>query len=213
MEMHEKSVFFQRSVEARVSAELAELNAQIAKEVEDRKERLEQALTSDKAALDKSLRLALDSLRQAKQDKELELTNARRQASHAQEQLEEAQKELSTTRVDIRKHEKQGLTGSRSSTRTTWSPRSRRSRSGSRRRRRAPRPDPSTARPRRAGLRGLINMSNEDIDRIQSQAAEFARTITSTWSSASSSRKQLLLTRQRRDAQAAQRRHRREACG
>ena len=38
--------------------------------------------------IDKTLRLALDSLKQAKLDKELELTNAKRQAAHAQEELE-----------------------------------------------------------------------------------------------------------------------------
>ena len=174
VEMHEKSVFFQRSVEARVSAELAELNAQIAKEVEDRRERLEQALTADKAALDKSLRLALDSLRQAKQDKDLELTNARRQAAHAQELLEQAQKELSTTRVDIRKHEKQGFRKSIQHTHdlvAQISALSQRLAETS-----VEHLDPSKhgTASSTVGLRQLIDMSNEDIDRIQSQAAEFA---------------------------------------
>ena len=54
VEMHEKSVFFQRAVESRVQKELGEINAQIAKESADRKERLEQALTADKAQLDKT---------------------------------------------------------------------------------------------------------------------------------------------------------------
>ena len=108
VEMHEKSKFFQDNIETRVVAELQELDQQIAKEEEGRGESLAQARTADKAALNKSLRLALDSLKQAKQDKEVELKNARRQALRAQEELEQAQKELSVARVDIKKHEKQG---------------------------------------------------------------------------------------------------------
>merc|ERR1711970_864387 len=89
--------------------QLQELTNQIAKEEVDREESLAQARTEEKATLDKSLRLALDALRQSKQDKELELTNARRHEAYAKEELTQAQKDLSLTRVDIRKQEKQGF--------------------------------------------------------------------------------------------------------
>ena len=174
VEMHEKSVFFQRSVESRVAKELEELNAQIAKEQEDRKERLEQALTADKAALDKSLRLALDSLRQAKQDKDLELTNARRQAAHAQELLDQAQKELSTTRVDIRKHEKAGYRKSIQKTHDLVAHISALSQRLAETAVEHLDPASHGAASTAIGLRSLISLSNEEIDRIQAQAADFA---------------------------------------
>lgn len=103
------SVHFQAQVSLEISAQLQELKAQISKEYVDRDETLAQARTTDKATLDRALRLALDSLRQAKQDKDAELQNARRQHAYAQEELEQAQKELSLVRVDIRKHEKLGF--------------------------------------------------------------------------------------------------------
>ena len=173
VEMHEKSKFFQDNVERRILAELAELNAQIAKEEDGRGDSLAQARTADKAALNKSLRLALDSLRQAKQDKEVELTNARRQAYRAQEELEQAQKELSSTRVDIRKMEKQGFKASIETTHRLVAQVAALSQRLSETS--IEHIDPATQgiASSSVGLRELIRISNEDIDRISSQAAEF----------------------------------------
>ena len=153
-------------------AELQELDAQIAKEEEGRGESLAQARTADKAALNKSLRLALDSLKQAKQDKEVELKNAR-QALRAQEELEQAQKELSSTRVDIRKMEKQGFKASIEMTHKLVAQVAALSQRLSETS--IEHIDPATQgiASSSVGLRELIRISNEDIDRISSQAAEF----------------------------------------
>jgi hypothetical protein len=174
VEMHEKSVFFQRNAESRIAAELAELSSQISKETADREESLSQARTSDKAALDKSLRLALDSLRQAKMDKELELTNARRHATHAQEELEQAQKDLSVTRVDIRKHEKQGFKKSIEHTHALVAQVAALSQRLAETSIEHIDPMKHGLGSSAAGLRELIAISNGEIDRISSQAATFS---------------------------------------
>ena len=174
VEMHEKSVFFQSSVAARVSAQLQELNAQIAKEEVDREESLAQARTAEKAELDKSLRLALDALKQSKQDKELELTNARRQETYAKEELVQAQKDLSLTRVDIRKQEKQGFRKAIEHTQNLVAQVSALSQRLAETAIEHIDPAKHGVASTTLGLRDLIGISNGDIDRICAQAAEFA---------------------------------------
>ena len=174
VEMHEKSVFFQSSVAARVSGQLQELNAQIAKEEIDRGESLEQARTADKAALDKSLRLAIDALKQSKQDKELELTNARRQETYAKEELVQAQKDLSLCRVDIRKQEKQGFRKAIEHTQSLVAQVSSLSQRLAETAIEHIDPAKHGVASTTLGLRELIQYSNADIDRICAQAAEFA---------------------------------------
>jgi len=174
VEMHEKSVFFQSSVAERVSAQLQELNAQIHKEEVDREESLAQVRTADKAVLDKSLRLALDALKQSKQDKELELTNAHRQEQYAKEELVQAQKELSLTRVDIRKQEKQGFRKAIEHTQNLVAQVSALSQRLAETAIEHIDPQKHGVAATTVGLRDLIAISNADIDRICAQAAEFA---------------------------------------
>jgi len=174
VEMHEKSVFFQSSVAARVAAQLQELTAQIAKEEVDREESLAQARTADKAAMDQSLRHALAALRQSKQDKELELTNARRQEAHAKEELMEAQKNLSLTRVDIRKQEKQGFKKAIDHTQNLVAQVSALSQRLAETAIEHIDPAKHGIASTTVGLTELIAISNADIDRICAQAAEFA---------------------------------------
>ena len=174
VETHEKSVFFQSSVAARVAAQLQELTAQIAKEEVDREDSLAQARTDDKAALDKSLRLALAALRQSKQDKELEMTNARREETKAKEELLQAQKDLSLTRVDIRKQEKQGFRKAIEHTQSLVAQVSALSQRLAETAIEHIDPAKHGVASTTLGLRELILYSNADIDRICAQAAEFA---------------------------------------
>jgi len=174
VEMHEKSVHFQAQVSLEISAQLQELKAQISKEYVDRDETLAQARTTDKATLDRALRLALDSLRQAKQDKDAELQNARRQHAYAQEELEQAQKELSLVRVDIRKHEKLGFKRSMEHTHILVAQISSLSQRLTETAIEHIDPTRHGAASTTVGLRELIQISNADIDRICSQAADFA---------------------------------------
>jgi len=174
VELHEKSVHFQAQVALEISAQLQELNAQISKEHVDRDETLTQARTSEKAALDRALRLALDSLRQAKQDKDAELQNARRQHAYAQEELEQAQKDLSLVRVDIRKHEKLGFKRSMEHTHLLVAQISALSQRLAETAIEHIDPTRHGATSTTVGLRELIQISNADIDRICSQAADFA---------------------------------------
>ena len=72
-----------------------------------------QARTADKARrLNKSLRLAARLAQAGARGQGGGAPNATRQAALAQEELEQAQKELSVARVDIKKHEKQGFKAS-----------------------------------------------------------------------------------------------------
>jgi len=173
VEMHEKSVFFQSSVAARVAAQLQELTAQIAKEEVDREESLAQARTDKKATLDKNLRLALAALRQSKQDKELELTNARRQEAYAKEELMQAQKDLSLTRVDIRKQEKQGFRKAIEHTQSLVQQVAALSQRLAETAIEHIDPGKHGISATTVGLTELISISNSDIDRICAQAAEF----------------------------------------
>ena len=86
--MHEKALFYQSQVAVTLRDELLEIELQIEKAVESREGALAQARTADKAELAKALYLALESLRQAKVDKEQELLMATKQASLAQEELQ-----------------------------------------------------------------------------------------------------------------------------
>ena len=174
VEQHEKSVFFQTSVAARVGMQLQELTNQIAKEEVDREESLAQARTEEKATLDKSLRLALDALRQSKQDKELELTNARRHEAYAKEELTQAQKDLSLTRVDIRKQEKQGFRKAIEHTQNLVAQVSALSQRLAETAIEHIDPQKHGVASTAVGLTELISISNADIDRICAQAAEFA---------------------------------------
>ena len=158
----------------RLDVELAEIKTQIHKEEVDRDESLAQARTSQKAALEKSLRLALDSLKQAKQDKELELSNANRQADHAQEELEQAQQALSLTRVDIRKHENLGMKRSIEHTHTLITQVSALSQRLAETAIENIDPTMHGSLSSSAGLKDLLEISNRDIDRICTQASEFA---------------------------------------
>lgn len=174
VEMHEKTVFFQTRVAAKLEDELKELTAQIAKEQADRDERLAQARYQQKTELNKSLSFAIDSLKQHKQDKETELATAKKQATYAQEDLEQAQQALSLTRVDIRKHEKLGYKKSIDNTKlliAQIAALSQRLAETS-----IEHIDPSMhgVLNSTAGLRELLAISNADIDRICTQAAEFA---------------------------------------
>jgi len=173
VETHQNSVHFQTTVEENVQKELAELNAQIGKDEMDRTELLEQAHTSEKADLDKSLRQALDALRQAKKDKEIALVTAQKQVRHATEELEAAQGALSTARVEIQKHQKLGYV--KSIDQTTLLIKQVSSLSQRLAETAIEHIDPSKQakidNPR--SLRDLLAMSDEEIDGIMSDAAAF----------------------------------------
>jgi len=174
VEMHEKTVFFQTQVAAKVEEELRELTSQIAKEQIDRDERLAQARTEQKTELNKSLNLALDSLKQHKKDKEIELQTAKKQAAYAQEDLEQAQQALSLTRVDIRKHEKLGYKKSIDNTKLLIAQIAALSQRLAETAVEHIDPSMHGVLNSTAGLRDLLAISNADIDRICAQAAEFA---------------------------------------
>jgi len=133
-----------------------------------------QARTADKAALEKSLRLALDSVKQAKLDKEGEMRAAKLQATAAQNDLEKAQRDLSTVRVEIRKHERHGFKTSIERTHKLVSHISALSQRLSETAIENIEPSKSGSVSTTAGLRKLIEIANADIDRICTQAAEFA---------------------------------------
>lgn len=174
VEMHEKTVYFQTQVANRVEEELKEITAQLAKENVDREEALAQARYADKATLDKRLRVALNSLRQAKQDKEVELQGALRAAEHAQEDRDQARQALSLTRVDIRKHEKLGYKKSIDNTKRLIKQVAALSQRLAETSIEYMDPSEQSSLGSKAGLTDLLAKSNDDIDRICSQAAEFA---------------------------------------
>ena len=174
VEMHEKSLFYQSQVSVTLDAELKEINVQIDKAKETEESAIQQAKTADKAELAKALYLALESLRQAKVDKEQELVMATKQASLAQEDLEKVQRDLSLTRVEIKKHEKLGHKKSIDQLRSLvaeMSALSQRLNETS-----LENIDPTLHGTPTAplGIRQLIELSNADIDRICTQAATFA---------------------------------------
>ena len=172
--MHEKSLFYQSQVSVTLEAELKEINLQIEKAKQTEESAIQQAKTADKAELAKALYAALESLRQAKVDKEQELVLATKQASLAQEDLEKVQRDLSLTRVEIKKHEKLGHKKSIDHLRSLvaeMSALSQRLNETS-----LENIDPSLHGTPSAplGIRQLIELSNADIDRICTQAATFA---------------------------------------
>ena len=172
--MHEKSLFYQSQVSVTLEAELKEINLQIEKAKQTEESAIQQAKTADKAELAKALYAALESLRQAKVDKEQELVLATKQASLAQEDLEKVQRDLSLTRVEIKKHEKLGHKKSIDHLRALvaeMSALSQRLNETS-----LENIDPSLHGTPSAplGIRQLIELSNADIDRICTQAATFA---------------------------------------
>lgn len=113
-------------------------------------------------------------MRQAKQDKEHELASAKRQAAFAQEELEQAQKDLSRTRVDIRKHEKSGYKKSIDHMRSLVAQVSALSQRLAETAIEHIEPTKHGTTNSAVGLRELLSISNNDIDRICAQAADFA---------------------------------------
>jgi len=174
VETFEKSLFFQTQLSIRLAQELHQLGSQIDKEELDRVEALAQARTADKATLEKSLRLALDSLKQAKLDKEGEMRAAKLQSTAAQNDLEIAQRDLSTIRVEIRKHERHGFKTSIERTHKLIAHISTLSQRLAESAIENIEPSKIGSVSTTAGLRKLIEIANADIDRICTQAAEFA---------------------------------------
>ena len=174
VEMHEKALFYQSQVAVTLRDELLEIENQIEKAVESREGALAQARTADKAELAKALYLALESLRQAKVDKEQELQMATKQASLAQEELEKVQRELSLTRVEIKKHEKLGHKKSIDHLRALVAEVSALSQRLNETSLENIDPGKHGAPNTALGIRQLIELSNADIDRICTQAATFA---------------------------------------
>ena len=202
LQMHEKSSYFQGQVATTLREELAELELQI-KQSEATEEKalaqvtgchchrrpsphhrhhhltcsappLAQAHTSQKATLHRALHAALESLKQARDDKEHELLTATRQAALAQEELEKVQRDLSLTRVEIKKHEKLGFKKSINHLNSLVAEMSALSQRLNETSLENIDPTALDASTTNDGIRRLIRISNEDIDRICTQAATFA---------------------------------------
>ena len=135
---------------------------------------LAQAHTSQKATLHRALHAALESLKQARDDKEHELLTATRQAALAQEELEKVQRDLSLTRVEIKKHEKLGFKKSINHLNSLVAEMSALSQRLNETSLENIDPTALDASTTNDGIRRLIRISNEDIDRICTQAATFA---------------------------------------
>ena len=174
LQMHEKSSYFQGQVATTLREELAELELQIKQSEATEEKALAQAHTSQKATLHRALHAALESLKQARDDKEHELLTATRQAALAQEELEKVQRDLSLTRVEIKKHEKLGFKKSINHLNSLVAEMSALSQRLNETSLENIDPTALDASTTNDGIRRLIRISNEDIDRICTQAATFA---------------------------------------
>mmetsp|Transcript_58175 Transcript_58175/g.115467 ORF Transcript_58175/g.115467 Transcript_58175/m.115467 type:complete len:913 (-) Transcript_58175:296-3034(-) len=169
----QKKLFTQKQVEERLQEELDRLNDQIGRDELDKQEALDQARRDEKSDLEKILKQALNGLRQAKKDKEVELVTARKQVQHAQEELEYAQQQLSVTRVDIKKHEKLGYKKSIEQTNMLITQISALSQRLAETAIEHIEPSMQNNLTSTVGLRDLLAVSDSDIDRIMAQAAAF----------------------------------------
>jgi len=174
VETHEKSLFYQTQLSIRLAQELHQLATSIEKVEDSRIDRLSQARANQKAAPEKMLRLELEQLKQSHLDKEGEMRAAKLHATSAQRELEEAQQQLSNIRVEIRKHERHGFRASIERTHKLIASISALSQRLSEAAIENIDPSKSAKVTSTAGLRRLVEVANADIDRICTQAAEFA---------------------------------------